>query len=206
MRQQVRCHGDDRRFDAIAALFAERFAGRVRFVADVAGGQGLLSRILRKRYNVESEVIDPRGRTLKGVPSRPERFDPANAAYFDLVIGLHPDEALRSVVVASLVGPTILVPCCNYWSSRRMGIKEMCAEIAAWYRLQGVSFETIDLEFSGPYSRSFVTLPPRVGLSPDRLMMLEFSSVPVKRDEDEAKLDVGACPRHRRAKPRRNRA
>jgi hypothetical protein len=62
-------------------------------VADVAGGQGMLTRILRKRFGFEAEVVDPRGWTLKGVPARAVNYDASMADYYDLVVGLHPDEA-----------------------------------------------------------------------------------------------------------------
>ena len=63
------------------------------------------ARILRKRYNYECEVIDPRGWTLNGVPARQEYFDSEMASFYDLVIGLHPDQALPSVVEAGATVP-----------------------------------------------------------------------------------------------------
>jgi hypothetical protein len=50
--------------DFIAARFPQ-----ARTVADVAGGQGMLARRLRKRHNIECDVVDPRGWVLRGVPS-----------------------------------------------------------------------------------------------------------------------------------------
>ena len=61
----------------------------MQYIADVAGGQGMLSRILRKKDNYDCEVVDPRGYVLKGVPNRAEEFDAETADYYDLVIGLH---------------------------------------------------------------------------------------------------------------------
>ena len=53
----------------------------MQYIADVAGGQGMLSRILRKKYNYDCEVVDPRGYVLKGVPNRAEEFDAETADY-----------------------------------------------------------------------------------------------------------------------------
>src|SRR5271163_2091005 len=58
-----RCHGDPARFEVVAEFIAERFP-HARYVADVGGGQGMLTRILRKRLGVNAEVIDPTPGTL----------------------------------------------------------------------------------------------------------------------------------------------
>ena len=55
-----RFHGDPERFDVLASFIDLRFGKTVRYLADVAGGQGMLTRILRKRYNYDCEVVDPR--------------------------------------------------------------------------------------------------------------------------------------------------
>src|SRR5262247_3006026 len=110
-----RFHGDPARFEVVARFIAERFP-HVRYIADVAGGQGMLTRILRKKFGLEAEVIDPRGWTLKGVPGRAENYDAAAADYYDLVVGLHPDEALRAVVESASRTPVLVIPCCNFWS------------------------------------------------------------------------------------------
>jgi hypothetical protein len=55
-----RFQGDPARFEVVARFIADRFPD-ARYIADVAGGQGMLTRILRKRFGFEAEVIDPRG-------------------------------------------------------------------------------------------------------------------------------------------------
>ena len=77
-------------------------------MADVAGGQGLLSRLLTKKYGFEAEVIDPRGYALKGVEHQAKLFSPNDASFYDLIVGLHPDSAIRAVVEASTLRPTVL--------------------------------------------------------------------------------------------------
>ena len=95
-----RFHGDPTRFEVVADFVVERFPD-ARYVADVAGGQGMLARLLAKRHNLEAEVVDPRGWRLKGVSGREEEYTAAMADYYDLVIGLHPDQALREVVLSA---------------------------------------------------------------------------------------------------------
>lgn len=108
-------HGAAGRFDVMAAFVAERFPAAT-FVADVAGGQGMLSRLLTKRYNIHSEVIDPRGWSLTGVANRQIAYTADLADFYDLIIGLHPDQALRPVVESAARVPVVVVPCCNFWT------------------------------------------------------------------------------------------
>ncbi|HSZ43011.1 MAG TPA: hypothetical protein VK817_23870 [Trebonia sp.] len=156
-----RFHGDPARFDAVAGFIADRFPD-ARYVADVAGGQGMLTRILRKRFGYEAEVIDPRGWALKGVPARAELYDPAMADYYDLVIGLHPDEALRSVVESAGKVSVLVVPCCNFWTrGSRLGRDGLIEEISAYRDSQGGLSERVTLPFGGPVNRGLILSPPR---------------------------------------------
>lgn len=159
-RKQHRFHGDPRRFEVVAAFIDDRYGHSVQYIADVAGGQGMLCRILRKRYNYDCEVIDPRGWTLKGVPSRTAELDPSLAGYYDLIVGLHPDEATRAVAEAALIRPAILIPCCNYWSDEKLGRDELVDAIASYYREHGVRFERVEFAFKGPKNIGLVSEPP----------------------------------------------
>lgn len=154
-----RFHGDPTRFAAVASLVDDRYGKAVHHIADVAGGQGMLCRLLRKKYNYDCEVVDGRGWTLKGVPSRSEDFSPSMADHYDLVIGLHPDEATRAVAGAALVRPTIVVPCCNFWSDERLGRDELLAAIEEYYHQHRVSFERVQLPFKGPKNIAIVSEP-----------------------------------------------
>ena len=156
-----RFHGDPNRFDTIAVFISSRFGNSVRYLADVAGGQGMLSRILCKKFNYDCEVVDPRGRTLKGVPKRQVEFESSMADYYDLIIGLHADEATRPVAAAALVRPTILVPCCNFWSEEKLGRDELLEAIEGYYRHHGVSFERVEFSFKGPKNIGIVSEPPK---------------------------------------------
>jgi hypothetical protein len=156
-----RFHGDPARFEVVADFIADRFP-EARYVADVAGGQGMLTRILRKRFGFEAEVIDPRGRSLKGVPARAELYDQAMADYYDLVVGLHPDQALRSVVESAGKVSVLVVPCCNFWTrDRRLGRDELIEQISEFHDSLGGISERVTLAFSGPVNHGLILRPPR---------------------------------------------
>ena len=159
-RQQHRFHGDPQRFDVLAAFIADRYGRSIRYIADVAGGQGMLSRLLNKRFNYESEVVDPRGWALRGVPHRAEMFRAEIADYYDLVVGLHADQATRPVAEAARVRPVILVPCCNFWSAEKLGQDELLSAIEAFYTDQGIRFERVRFAFRGPKNVGVVSEPP----------------------------------------------
>ncbi len=158
-RKQHRFHGDANRFEVVAAFIYERYGRSIQYIADVAGGRGMLSRILQKKYNYECEVIDPRGWTLRGVDNRQVELNPAIAAYYDLVVGLHPDEATRAVAEAALVRPAVLIPCCNFWSEEKLGRDELVEAIADFYRQHRVRFERVTFEFKGPKNIGLVSEP-----------------------------------------------
>jgi hypothetical protein len=155
-----RFHGDPARFEIIADYIADRYWRDVRYIADVAGGQGMLSRVLAHKYNYKCEVVDPRGWTLKGVPNRAAEFDPSLASYYDLIVGLHPDEATRAVAQAALVRPVILIPCCNFWSDEKLGRDALLEAIARFYASQGISYEHVAFPFKGPKNIGLVSEPP----------------------------------------------
>lgn len=160
MARRQRFHGAPGRFEALAEFIDQRYGLTIQYIADVAGGQGMLSRLLQKKYNYEAEVIDPRGWTLKGVPNQAACFDSALAGYYDLVVGLHPDEATRAVAEAALVRPTILIPCCNFWAEEKLGRDELVDAIAGFYEHHGIQFERVTFPFRGPKNIGLVSEPP----------------------------------------------
>ena len=159
-KAQHRFHGAQGRFEALAAFIGERYGSGVRYIADVAGGRGMLTRLLRKKYNYEAEVVDPRGWALKGVPNREAEFDRSLAAFYDLIVGLHPDEATRAVAEGARVRPAILVPCCNFWSEEKLGRDELVQAIATFYQAHGVSYEIVTMDFKGPKNIALISEPP----------------------------------------------
>ena len=154
-----RFHGDPERFDVLAAFAVERFPA-ARYVADVAGGQGMLSRVLRKKYGLEAEVVDPRGWALKGVPARADYYTAAMADYYDLIIGLHPDEATRPVVESAAVRDVLIVPCCNFWDrAAKLGQQELIDAIVEFHRASGGAAEQVELAFRGPKNQALLLRP-----------------------------------------------
>lgn len=157
-RKQVKCHGDIKRFEIIADFIYNYFGNSVNYIADVAGGQGLLSRMLNKKYNYCSEVIDPRGFTLKGVPGRKCEYTYQMAEYYDLIVGLHPDEAVKEVVESALYKPAVIVPCCNFWdTTQKLGSKELVKSICEYLTEHSVKHEIIPFDFSGPKNIGIIT-------------------------------------------------
>ena len=155
-----RFHGDPARFQVIADYIADRYWRDIRYIADVAGGQGMLARILSKQYNYDCEVIDPRAWVLRGVTHQASAFDPAFSSYYDLIVGLHPDGALREVAQAALSRPAVLVPCCNFWSPEKLGQAELLEAIEQFYRQHGVAYERVTFAFKGPKNVGLISTPP----------------------------------------------
>lgn len=161
-----RFHGDPHRFGVVADFVTERFPA-VRYVADVGGGQGMLARLLGKKHQLECEVVDPRGWTLKGVPSRPQEYTADLADFYDLIIGLHPDEALVEVVSSARIRPTVVVPCCNFWDrGRRLGRDDLLTAITGHHQGLGGQVEPVTFDFTGPKNLGLVLLPPEQPGSP----------------------------------------
>jgi hypothetical protein len=157
-----RFQGDPARFEVLAEFVYQTYGREVNYVADVAGGRGALTRILRKRYNYEAEVVDPRGWALKGVPNRKEEFSAEMAGYYDLVIGLHADEATRAVAEAAATRPVILVPCCNFWDrSKKLGRDALLDEIQCFFQAHQICCKRVRFDFKGPMNIGLVTLPPQ---------------------------------------------
>lgn len=158
-KNQHRFHGSIDRFENLAEYINIKYGRTIKYIADVAGGQGMLTRILRKQYHYESEVIDPRGYTLIGVPNRPLEFTASMASYYDLIVGLHPDEATKAIAEASLIKPTIIIPCCNFWSQEKLGRDALIESIENYLHINDVNFERLEFEFKGPRNIGLVTKP-----------------------------------------------
>ena len=157
-KTQVKCNGDDSRFQEVAGFIYDRFGDSIQYIADVAGGQGMLSRILNKKYNYDAEVIDPRHYQVVGVKNRECEYTSDMAAFYDLIIGLHPDEAIREVVESAKIKPVFVVPCCNFWDrTRKLGAKEMIEDIAKWLDENKIRYEIVPLHFKGPKNIGILT-------------------------------------------------
>ena len=79
-----------------------------------------------------------------------------------MIIGLHPDQALRPVVESSLYRPTIVVPCCNYWSAEKMGAKLMRQSIEEWYKAHNIRYVVEELKIDTPHRFALITFGPKI--------------------------------------------
>ncbi|MBE6160179.1 MAG: hypothetical protein E7157_03940 [Lactobacillales bacterium] len=157
-KTQIKCSGSIDRFEEVASFIYDRFGNSIKYIADVAGGQGMLSRILNKKYNYESEVIDPRHYQVVGVKNRESEYYSSMADYYDLIVGLHPDEAIREVVESAKVRPILVLPCCNFWDrTKKLGTKEMVEEITKWLKENNIKYEIITFKFKGPKNIGILT-------------------------------------------------
>lgn len=157
-KTQIKCNGDDSRFEEVANFVHKRFGNSIKYIADVAGGQGMLSRILNKKYNYDAEVIDPRHYQVVGVSNRECEYKSDMAGFYDLIIGLHPDEAIRDVVESAKTRPVLVVPCCNFWDrTKKLGTKEMVIEITKWLDENKIKYEIITFNFKGPKNIGILT-------------------------------------------------
>lgn len=157
-KTQIKCNGAEGRFEEIAEFVYEKFGNSIKYIADVAGGQGMLTRILNKKYNYDCEVIDPRHYQVVGVRNRACEYKSEMASYYDLIIGLHPDEAIRDVVESAKVRPVLVLPCCNFWDrTKKLGTKEMVDEICKWLKDNNIKYEVITFNFKGPKNIGILT-------------------------------------------------
>ena len=123
---------DSRRFCAFADFIHNTYP-TVKTVADIAGGRGNLSYYLHKLgYN--STIIDSRFTKLpawmiktlrklsvkKGklieIPRIVNKVQDVDLSSFDLVVGLHPDEATEHVIIKAIKynKSFAIVPCCVF--------------------------------------------------------------------------------------------
>ena len=151
-------HGAPERFEVVADFVANTWGRKIKYIADVAGGQGMLTRILNKKYNYSSEVIDPRGFTLVGVPNIQQEFNRNMATMYDLIIGLHPDQATTEIVYSAFSKPTLLVPCCNFWDlNKKLGTKELVQEIGNFYTKNNINYKMENLNFNSIKNIALIT-------------------------------------------------
>jgi len=151
-------HGDAQRFEEIAHFVGMHFGKSIKRIADVGGGQGMLARMLKKKFNFEVDVIDPRGYTMVGVNSRKEEYKADMATFYDLIIGLHPDNALREVVESAKMRPILVLPCCNFWDKdKTLGRDALLKEIEDYFDKEHIIYERVIFGFKGPKNIGLIT-------------------------------------------------
>jgi hypothetical protein len=108
--------GDNHRFEIVSSYIIRNF--KPCKVADIAGGQGELSKCLTQA-GFDCTVIDPcHPHPQKNVRRIKGCFVENMAVDYDLLIGLHPDEATEPICKAAKLyrKPAVIVPCCNHFS------------------------------------------------------------------------------------------
>jgi len=161
--------GDDRRFEVLAGFVQRNFPPPLK-IADAAGGQGNLSFILTQK-GYDCTVIDPRKTNLskkerqisqrKGIQFKRIRskFHSEMADDYDLVIGLHPDQATEEICRAAQFKPTIIVPCCKYWDGiESHGSASLPDTIRKFFRRNKIEWWETLLKMNGK-NLVFVTQP-----------------------------------------------
>lgn len=104
--------GDTRRFDLFADFIKSNFPNCNK-VADIAGGKGYLQIALKERgFNVTT--FDKRKYKANKINYQYRYFDSTVKENFDLMVGMHPDEATDIIIVeaAKRSIPFAIVPCC----------------------------------------------------------------------------------------------
>lgn len=118
--------GDRKRSEVLAEFIRKNFpSAKYNKVLDVAGGQGNLALLLTKLgYSVI--VVDPRRTNLSKKERKEQRqkrlhFDRVRQKFtkeyegiFDLIVGLHPDEATLPIMEWAALNKIayVVVPCC----------------------------------------------------------------------------------------------
>ena len=170
--------GDRRRFDLFAQLIERRWPERGLRIADVAGGQGGLRAALHQRGYRQVVTFDKR----KGRAHRPGYrygwFDADARGEFDLLVGMHPDEATDVIIVTAWRRglPFAVVPCCALptlipYRGAQAGLQPWFRHLAREARKLGFEVEESSLPMSGanlvlvgrPNRRSGLTATPREG-------------------------------------------
>lgn len=107
--------GDSKRFRKFAELISYHFPNREQRIADVASGNGSLQQELRQRSFINIISWDKRRRNAKGRPGyRYKLFNWRCDEKYDLVIGMHPDEATDHIIMYAVRNniPFVVCPCC----------------------------------------------------------------------------------------------
>lgn len=106
--------GDPRRFNVMADAITQRWPDRgVRF-ADVAAGKGYLYAAMYQRGYRNGVCFDKRARKARRPYYEHRWFDRHVRDSFDLLLGMHPDEATDLIIseAARRRVPFAIVPCC----------------------------------------------------------------------------------------------
>lgn len=142
--------GDSRRFDALAEYVSNYYRSGQR-IADVAGGKcGRLNERLTKNGNIVT-TIDPVFDVNSSVYGIKDFYHERMASGYDLIVGLHPDEATESIVYSAKFKPIVIVPCCKHWEGREMKARRHSIEstIRKYFEFLDIPYSEEKLDISG---------------------------------------------------------
>ncbi len=96
-------------------------------------------------------MIDPRHDQMPGLKVMHRKFERKIAGKFDLVVGLHPDEATEEICAATLGdSKAVIVPCCNYWKGvESHGSASLADTIRRYFDKHNVDYWETLLSISG---------------------------------------------------------
>jgi hypothetical protein len=112
--------GDKRRFKEFALLIAKLYPDKSLTIADVAGGKGQLQMELRCLGYRNVVTFDKRNKKTvvrkarRKMQYKQKWFDSRIATSYDLIIGMHPDEATDHIIIEASKRrvPFLVCPCC----------------------------------------------------------------------------------------------
>lgn len=105
--------GDPKRFDVFGKHIAKELPLNKVKIADVAGGKGYLRLSLNEKGFSNVETWDQRSKHIKG-NQRHSLFSYEKAPEYDVVVGMHPDEATDHLILYAGIRRRIAIicPCC----------------------------------------------------------------------------------------------
>lgn len=149
--------GDNRRFSLFASMIAVQFpADKYRRVADVAGGKGYLQVALQEHGYTVTTFDRRNRRAVRYGPNYQYRyFGPGVRDEFDLLVGLHPDEATDVIIVEAARRrlPFAVCPCCvmpnqiAFWE--HANYKNWIAHLTREATRRGFTVDELQLRMSG---------------------------------------------------------
>lgn len=112
--------GDSRRWDMFSKIISTNFPDRNLRIADVAGGKGYLNLALSGLGYRSVVTFDKRYKRLRSVRYKYGFFSYNESEYFDLIVGMHPDEGTDHIIEYSKKNavPFVVCPCCVKPSAR----------------------------------------------------------------------------------------
>lgn len=105
--------GDSKRFHIFSNFISDLDFPKNSKIADVAGGKGYMRLAMNEKGFKNVETWDLRSNRIKG-KQRFQLFNYQNAPEYDIVMGMHPDEATDHLILYAGIRRKIAIicPCC----------------------------------------------------------------------------------------------